>query len=273
LGVLALAFERDQGARADQRDFLDVFARQGALALERARLADEAKHAALRARSEEMRSSLLSAVSHDLRSPLAAITGAATELRDGGTPEGGIRRELLDTICEEAERLERLVSNLLDMTRLDSGTLQVRREWFPLEEVVGSALTRLEAELRGRPIDVAIPSSLPLLAADPVLLEQLFVNLLENASVYTPAGSPIEIRAQASNGLFEKFVRGEHVGIPGAGLGLAICRGIANAHGGELVAENRPGGGAVFRLTLPVPNDPPPADVALDPSASSESAT
>jgi len=278
LGVIALAFESSAPIGLEQRRFLDVFARQAALALERARLAEEAKAAALRARSEEMRSSLLSTVSHDLRTPLAAITGAATELRESG-PQGteAQRRELLDTICEEAERLERLVGNLLDMTRLESGTLRVKQELVPLVEVVGSALTRLEERLRGRPIDVELPSDLPLLSADPVLLEQVFVNLLENAGKYTPAGSPIEIRARATNGsmevevadrggglprgretqVFEKFFRGDHAGVSGAGLGLAICRGIVLAHGGKLVAENRAGGGAAFRLSLPVSNPPP----------------
>ena len=285
LGVLALGFEESEPQRTEQRRFLEVFARQAALALERARLAEEAHAAALRARSEEMRSSLLSAVSHDLRTPLAAITGAATELRDSG-PQGteAQRRELLDTICEEAERLERLVGNLLDMTRLESGTLQVKHELVPLVEVVGSALTRLEDRLRGRPIEVELPPDLPFLSADPVLLEQVFVNLLENAAKYTPAGSPIEIRARARTGtvevevadrggglprgreaqVFEKFFRGDHTGVGGAGLGLAICRGIVLAHGGRLVAENREGGGAAFRLSLPVSSPPPARLPSLD---------
>jgi two-component system sensor histidine kinase KdpD len=224
---------------------------------------------------EAVRSALLSTVSHDLRTPLAAITGAATTLRDVG---GGLtdeqRRELLDAICEEAERLERLVSNLLDMTRVEAGALQLRPEWVPIEEVVGSALARVEAGLAGREVTIDIPATLPLVSVDPVLLEHLFVNLLENAVKYTPAGAPIEIRARVSHGaveadvadrgpglpesdreidrLFEKFSRGGQPGVPGAGLGLAICRGIVQAHGGTLAAENRPGGGALFRLRLPL---------------------
>src|SRR6185369_7980363 len=183
----------------------------------------------LRVTTEERRSSLLSALSHDLRTPLAAITGAATTLRDESAAiDRAQRRELLDTICEEADRLERLVRNLLDMTRLESGALVVKRQWMPLEEIVGSALTRLEAQLGGRPVHTDLPDDLPLVPVDAVLLEQVFVNLLENAAKYTPAGSPIDVVARAAHGtmaievadrgpgisagdparLFDKFVRG-----------------------------------------------------------------
>jgi two-component system sensor histidine kinase KdpD len=239
-----------------------------------------------RVKTEERRSSLLSALSHDLRTPLAAITGAATTLRDESAAiDGDQRRELLETICEEADRLERLVRNLLDMTRLESGALVVARQWLPLEEIVGSALTRLESQLEGRPVRTDLPPDLPLVSADAVLLEQVFVNLLENAAKYTPAGSPIEIVARAASGamaieiadrgpgiapgdesrLFEKFFRGRQTtsGATSAGLGLAISRGVVGAHGGTITAANRPGGGAVFRMTLPIvgvpPDAPPPA--------------
>jgi two-component system sensor histidine kinase KdpD len=258
---------------------------QGALALERARLAEEARVAALRLKTEELRSSLLSAVSHDLRTPLAAITGAATTLRDATAElRPAQRADLLETICEEAERLERLVRNLLDMTQLQSGTLEVKREWVPLDEIVGSALTRLDAQLAGRAVLADLPADLPLVSVDPVLLEQVFVNLLENARKYTPADSSVEIRARVEDGgvavevadrgpglppgsegrLFEKFYRGSRTGAPGAGLGLAICRGIAQAHGGTLVAEDRAGGGAVFRLTLPPTGTVPSVPVEPD---------
>lgn len=237
----------------------------------------------LRVTTEERRSSLLSALSHDLRTPLAAITGAATTLRDESAAiDDTQRREMLDTICEEADRLERLVRNLLDMTRLESGALAVKRQWLPLEEIVGSALTRLEPQLEGRPIRTDLPADLPLVSVDAVLLEQLFVNLLENAAKYTPAGSPVEIVARANPEsrvvaievadrgpgiqpgdearLFEKFVRGrQQTGSSGAGLGLAICRGVIGAHGGTIVAANRAGGGAAFRITLPIVGTPPPA--------------
>jgi K+-sensing histidine kinase KdpD len=247
-------------------------------------LAREAEAAALRAATEEMRSSLLSAVSHDLRTPLATITGAATTLREGAI-EPGQRDELLEMICEEAERLERLVRNLLDMTQLASGALEVRREWVSLEELVGSALGRLDARLAGRPVRTDLPETLPLVSADAVLLEQLFVNLLENAAKYTPAGGPIEIAARAGERsvtieiadrgpgipagdearIFEKFARGRHPRVPGAGLGLAICRGIVEAHGGTLTVRNRPGGGALFEVVLPRAGSAPAAPPELDP--------
>jgi K+-sensing histidine kinase KdpD len=239
----------------------------------------------LRATTEERRSSLLSALSHDLRTPLAAITGAATTLRDESAAiDSAQRREMLETICEEADRLERLVRNLLDMTRLESGALAVKRQWLPLEEIVGSALTRLEAQLDGRPVRTDLPADLPLVSVDAILLEQVFVNLLENAAKYTPPGSAVEISARAAAGdgalvievadrgpgiapgeesrLFEKFFRGrtpDPAGSTSAGLGLAICRGVMSAHGGTIAAANRPGGGAVFRMTLPIVGTPPPA--------------
>jgi K+-sensing histidine kinase KdpD len=245
----------------------------------------------LRVTTETRRSSLLSALSHDLRTPLAAITGAATTLRDESAAiDDAQRREMLDTICEEADRLERLVRNLLDMTRLESDALAVKRQWLPLEEIVGSALTRLEPQLEGRPIRTDLPADLPLVSVDAVLLEQLFINLLENAAKYTPAGSPVEIVARANGDgsvvaievadrgpgiepgdearLFEKFVRGrQQTGSSGAGLGLAICRGVIGAHGGTIVAANRVGGGAAFRITLPIVGTPPPpapSEASLD---------
>ena len=246
----------------------------------------EATAAVLRARTEEMRSALLSAGSHDLRTPLAAITGAATALRESGFGAAiQDQGDLLETICEEAERLERLVRNLLDMTRLESGSLVVKREWVPLEEIVGSALSRLQEQLRGRPTHVDLPPDLPLVSVDAVLLEQVFVNILENATKYTPPGSAVDLTARvagdalvigfADSGpglprgsearVFEKFYRAQQTG-PGAGLGLAICLGIAHAHGGTLVAENRAGGGALFRLVLPLMGAPPsiPAEVWID---------
>ncbi len=277
--VLAVVAVRTPEVRAEARATLEALARQAAIALDRVRLAEEARDAALRAKTEELRSGLLSAVSHDLRTPLATITGSATTLRESPDLSPAARRDLLDAICEEAERLERLVANLLDMTRLDSGAVEPRREWVPLDEVVGGALTRLERRLGGRRVVTAVPPDLPLVSLDPVLVQQLFVNLLENAAKYTPPGSELEIRAAREGGtlvvdvadrgpgippgdeerIFERFHRGSHAGVRGVGLGLPIARAIAQVHGGRLVAANRPGGGAVFRLTLPAGAEPPGA--------------
>ncbi len=270
LGVLALMPTAPLGV--EQRAFLDTYCQQSAFALERVRLATDARNAALRAKTEEARSSLLSAVSHDLRTPLASITGAATALRDDRGLALNTRTELVESICDETERLERLVANLLDMTRLESGPVRLKRDWIPVEEMIGSALTRLERQLGERSIQIDLPETLPLLSVNPVLFEQVFVNLLENASRYTPPGSPLEIAARKLDGtvsiefrdsgrgfvsgteerIFEKFYRGEHIGAGGAGLGLPICRAIVEAHGGSISAENRPNGGALVRVVLPI---------------------
>jgi two-component system sensor histidine kinase KdpD len=283
-GVLALTPRTGEPLTLQQREVLEAFCRQAAFAFERARLSEQARAALLRAKTEEMRASLLGAVSHDLRTPLAAITGAATSLRDHGALAADVKGELLETICEEADRLERLVANLLDMTRLQTGAVTLKRDWVPLDEMVGSALTRLDAKLGERPIAVDLPSSLPLLSVDPVLLEQLFVNLLENAAKYTPARSPLEISARvrgdkieievsdrgpglppgSEEALFQKFVRGSKTGVPGVGLGLPICRAIAEAHEGTIHAENRPDGGATFRVLLPLPAHAPPLPGAAE---------
>jgi two-component system sensor histidine kinase KdpD len=279
VGVLGLRPEDPRTmAIPEQVRQLETFGGQVALALERAQLAAEAQQAQVRVETESMRSALLSSVSHDLRTPLASITGTASSLLEGeATFDSSTRRMLLETLCEEAERLSRLVRNLLDMTRLQSGALRVSKEWHPLEEVIGAALGRMERSLRGRPIVTRVPEDLPLVPIDDVLIEQVFINLLENAVKYTPPGSEIELAARVGDGgvsvsvadrgtgialedqahLFEKFYRGRSTASRGAGLGLAICRGIVEAHGGRIWTENRPDGGAVFQFTLPLTGRPP----------------
>lgn len=278
IGVLGIAPEQPQQLlNPAERQLLDAMTGPVALALQRVHLADEANRAKERAREEELRGSLLSSVSHDLRTPLAGITGAAeTILQNEDALGADVRRDLTQTIYDEAERLGRLVTNLLDMTRLETGTVTLRTDWASLEDTIGSALTRLERKLAGRDIQVSLAPDLPLLALDEVLFEQMILNLLENACKYTPPDSPIRVAAKVLGGrvvvevadrgpglpagkeekIFDKFYRVEKR-VHGFGLGLAICRAIAVAHGGTITAENRPGGGAVFRITLPIGDGPP----------------
>lgn len=253
---------------------LDTFSRQIALALERVRLAGDAEAARVSAETERLRNALLTSVSHDLRTPLAAITGAATTLLEGGPRvDEPTLKDLLESIRDEAARLNRLVQNLLQMTRLQSGELLLRREWHPLEEVIGAALERFGEQ----PVTLTVPRDLPLVPIDDVLIEQVIVNLLDNAAKYTGSDSPIRILASATDqavtvevadrgpGLpagdetrvFEKFYRGAGNGIQGTGLGLAICRGIIHAHGGRIWAQNLPEGGVAFLFTLPLTGSPP----------------
>jgi two-component system, OmpR family, sensor histidine kinase KdpD len=265
-------------ADPEQLHLLETFANQAALAVERAQLADEAQKAQVRAEAERLRNALLSSVSHDLRTPLATIMGSASSLLENGTHfHRGTWQDLLQSIVDEAERLNRLVSNLLDMTRLEAGTLAVKKDWQPLEEVVGAALTRMQKRLGDRPVGIRLPDDLPLVQMDGVLMEQVFINLLDNGVKYTPVRSGLDISASVSDGavlvevadrgpgfapgeeerVFDKFYRGQTAESRGVGLGLAICRAIVEAHGGKIWAENRPGGGAVFRFTLPAKDVPP----------------
>ena len=266
-------------ATPEQLHLLETFAAQTALAIERVALVDEAQQARLRSETERLRNSLLSAVSHDLRTPLATITGSASALVEGeGTLDPATRRELAQAIEDEADRLNRLVQNLLEMTRLEAGGIRVRKDWEPLEEVVGSALARVEKRLGERRVDIRLAPDLPLVPLDPLLIEQVLINLLDNAIKYASGETPIEISASADEHavrvtvadrgpgfapgeearVFDKFYRGQETGTrSGAGLGLAIARGIVEVHGGEIAAEPRPGGGALFRFTLPLASKPP----------------
>ncbi|MBX9680953.1 MAG: sensor histidine kinase KdpD [Gemmataceae bacterium] len=275
VGALGVRPSRSQRLwDVEERRLLETCASLIALSLERDQSVLESHQAQLQVHEEQLRNSLLSSVSHDLRTPLAAIAGSASSLLDHHVSEA-CRRELTESIVEEAHRLARLVDNLLEMTRLQSGQVAVRKQWHVFEEIVGSARSRLRSELGDRAIRVAIPEQFPLLHVDGLLLEQVFVNLFENAVRYTPKGTPIEVRAErigktavikfadrgpglppgAEGRVFEKFFRGGAADGPpdrrrGVGLGLAICQAIVAAHDGKIEARNRPGGGAEFVLTL-----------------------
>jgi two-component system, OmpR family, sensor histidine kinase KdpD len=275
LGLMVLRARRprrlnSEGARRE----LDSFARQTALALERVRLSREAEAARISAETERLRNALLTSVSHDLRTPLAAITGAATTLLEARSRlDESTRTELLEAIRDETGRLNRLVQNLLQMTRLESGELRLQREWHPLEEVIGAALERFGDQ----PVTLRVPRDLPLVPIDDVLIEQVIVNLLDNSVKYAGRTSPIRIlatatdqavtvevadrgpglRADDESRVFDKFYRSAGNGAQGTGLGLAICRGIVQAHGGRIWAQNLPEGGVAFLFTLPLTGVPP----------------
>ncbi len=272
-GLGLLACEPERLRDPEELRLLETFSGLIGSALDRTTLAAEAREATLRAETEQLRNALLSSVSHDLRTPLAVVTGATSALLDDRAPTDETkRRTLIMTAHEEALRLNRLVANLLDMTRLDAGALKVRKELQPLEEVVGAALYRLDDRLRGRPVGTDIPADLPLVPFDSVLIEQVLINLIENATKYTPPGSPIDVSARPGDGeveievadhgpgidkqsaarVFDKFFRAREGEGGGVGLGLTICRGIVSAHAGRIWVQERRGGGASFRFTLPL---------------------
>ncbi|GAB2181250.1 DUF4118 domain-containing protein [Denitratisoma sp. agr-D3] len=272
-GVLAIEAQNPQRLLIpEQRRLLDTFASLIAISLERIHYVDIARSTMVQVESERLRNSLLSAISHDLRTPLTALIGLAESFYLTQPPLSPQQEEIAGDIREEALRMNALVNNLLDMARLQSGEVQLNRQWQPLEEVVGSALKATRLPLAGHLTQARLPDDIPLLEFDAVLMERVLVNLLENAAKYTPSGSTIEVGAQArpqevevwvaDNGpglpvggeeeIFKKFARGQkESATPGVGLGLTICRAIIEAHGGHIRAENRPGGGARFIFTLP----------------------
>lgn len=279
LGVVRLTpIDARDVADPVRRQLLESFASQAAIALERVELAAGTQQARVEVEAERLRTSLLSSLSHDLRTPLGAIEGAASSLVDTGeslSPD--VRRDLAQTIVEESRRMTRMVGNLLDMIRVETGALSVHQEWQPLEEVVSVALIRMDERLKGRMVNVDLPLTLPLVCIDGILIEQVLINLLENAVKYSPAGTPIELSASATRDhviiaiadrgygipagqeqtIFDKFHRVDHsASTPGVGLGLTICRGIVLAHDGRIWAERRPGGGMIFRVALPA-GEPP----------------
>jgi two-component system sensor histidine kinase KdpD len=248
-----------------------------------------AQDALVRIESERLRNSLLAALSHDLRTPLTSLMAQAESLACSAPPLAPAQRAMADALREEMVRLGKLVTNLLDMARIESGDVRLNLQWQPVEEVIGSALAASRAALAGRTVETRVPADLPLVQYDAVLIERVLCNLLENAGKYTPPGSTVAIAAERrgqwldvavtddgpglppgqEDAVFEKFTRGERESAkPGVGLGLAICRAIVGAHGGTIRAANRPEGGAAFEFRLPLGT--PPALPLLDDDLESE---
>ncbi|HYC14594.1 MAG TPA: sensor histidine kinase KdpD, partial [Stellaceae bacterium] len=277
IGVLGI--DRDRPGpllTPDERRLLDALSDQAAVAIERIHLAEDIDEARILAATERLRSTLLSSISHDLRTPLASIIGSVTTLRGIAADAPKVaREELMATIQDEAERLNRFVGNLLDITRLESGTLQLHREAVDLREIVETALRRATRILEHHRVEVDVPSDLPMLEADPPLLEQALFNLLDNAGKYAPKGSLVRIAGRRDGERVRIAVEDEGAGIPpdqlerifdkfhrvqdgdsrpaGTGLGLAICRGFVEAMGGEVKAANRSDrSGARFTIELPI---------------------
>jgi two-component system sensor histidine kinase KdpD len=275
VGILGVKpIDRDRHLSRDQIRTLGAFVNQIALAIERALLAEKARQTEMLEITENLQTALLNSISHDLRTPLVSITGALSSLADDQLIlDASARRSLIETAGEEADRLNRLVGNLLDMTRLESGAMRFKKEALDIQDVVGAALEELGSRLGKRTVNIDIPSELPLVQLDFVLVERVLVNVIDNAIKYSPADTAIEIKAHAAGAFLEIEVADRGTGIPaedlsrvfdkfyrvqrpdnvsGTGLGLSISKGIVQAQGGFIAAENRPGGGTIITVSLPL---------------------
>lgn len=293
-GVLVVAMPQGRIPGVEPQRLLQTCASLLAISLERIHYIEVAQKSTVQIESERLRNSLLSAISHDLRTPLASLVGLAESLAMVQPPLPAHQQELTGAIQQSAQRMSALVNNLLDMARLEAGAVQLNKAWQPLEEVVGSALAASAPAIAAHRIEVTLPGDLPLLQIDSVLMERVLVNLLENAAKYTPADTTLRISAQQQSDavaltltdegpglpkgreelLFEKFERGaRESATPGVGLGLAICRAIVQAHGGSirgdtiLNAQSQPAGA---RFTLLLPRGTPPTDLGTDTDTNSD---
>jgi len=280
LGVLAvLPHNRRLVLLPEQLHLLETFAGQIGLALEREQLSSQAEAARVASQSESLRNTLLASISHDLRTPLAVMAGAGSTLaQHGSSLDETTRQALALTIETRAREMSELISNVLDLTRFESGALALRRDWESVDDLAAVALERMQDRLAEHPVDLRLSDELPPVFVDASLVVQLLANLFDNFVKYTPSGSRATVTAVPEGALlrvivdddgpglpagdparlFDKFQRGDGEGvIAGVGLGLAICRAIARAHGGDISAVARPGGGARFELTLPTTGSPP----------------
>jgi len=277
LGVLPAA-DTLPALGPEQRHLMEAFASQAAVAIERAQLAAEARRTQVLQETERLQSALLNSISHDLRTPLAAVTGAlSTLVENGNALDDATRRELLETAREAAQRLNRLVGDLLDMTRLQGGALRLRKAPADIQDLIGTSLSQLGDAVTGRKIEVDVAPNIPLVSVDFALITRVLANIVENAVKYSPPETAITIRARSVGGNLEIMVADRGPGVPesnlgqmsgkfqrgrtgannGTGLGLAICRGFVEAHGGHITVENRPGGGLTVFFTLPLDGGPP----------------
>ena len=273
-GILAVGFP-DKRLTLAQRDLLETFARQAALVLDRVELRTAAEQARLLAESEKFSRTLLNSISHELRTPLAASTSAASALADAAMPEP--QRALIGEIQEANARLNRVVGNLLDVARLESGQVRPRLDWHDARDLMQTTLRELQRELAAHPVKLDLPATPLLVRLDFSLVQHALANLLLNAANHTPDGTPIEVSAQLANDqlalsvadrgpgippewlprIFDKFFRAPTAPTGGSGLGLTIVKGFVEAHGGTITATNRPGGGVMFTLNFPQPEKPP----------------
>jgi len=272
VGVLGI-FLTEPHVSPEEKRLIEAWVGLAAIAVERIKYAEKAREAALLAESDRLRTALFNSISHELRTPLSSIVGSVSTLLEAeGVYSEKARRELLETIHEGAARMERLVSNLLDTARLESGMMQLKIDWCDIEDIIGTSLQRLEGAISRYSVEVEAGRDLPLLRADCVLLEQVMINLIDNAMKYSACGSGISIAAKADDAsisvsvsdrgigipekdlskIFDKFYRVKHPNhVSGTGLGLAICKGIVEAHGGVIWAESRQGGGSIISFRVP----------------------
>ena len=279
VGVLEVIGRPGTGTfRAEDEQLLTTFVDQAALALERARLSEEAAQAVILMRSDELKSALLAAVSHDLRTPLASIKASATSLLDDSVVwDAQTQQDFLEAIDEETDRLTLMVSNLLDLSRIEGGALRPLKDWYDVDELIADVRSRTATRTELHPVEVIVEPDLPLLRFDYVEIAQVLLNLIENAAKYTPQGTPITVGARRVPDGIEIFVKDEGPGIPrehqarlfekfyrapstiaasGTGIGLAISKGLVEAHGGRIAIDSAPGEGATFHFTLPLTAGP-----------------
>ncbi len=277
IGVMALqATNMERQSTTEQARLLEMFTDRAAVAIEHTRLAEAARNAQILEATEKLQTALLNSVSHDLRTPLVSIIGVLSSLQEEGMDlNEDARRNMLQVACEDADRLNHLITNLLDVSRIEAGALRLSLQQSDIQDLIGTTLEHLSSHTDNHPVKIDIPSEIPFVFVDFSLVVQALVNILDNAIKYSPSNSPIEINGRLDNSHVELVIADRGIGIPpqdlmrvfdkfyrvqrpdnvtGTGLGLSICKGIVEAHGGRIVAENRHGGGTIIRLTLPVAN-------------------